>query len=96
MNVPVWDKQKWKIQNSKNTHPFINENGQPLIIGCNYHTKWQSHPSMRFVLTDIDGEKAKLQTRQSKKTFWTSINDLIFINTCYNQKKAKELTNQQP
>jgi len=62
-----------------------------LIIGCNYHTTWQSHPAMRFVLIEVKGDKARLKTRASKKDFWTDVKDLIFINTDYNKNKGKRL-----
>lgn len=62
-----------------------------LIIGCNYHTKWQSHRNMRFVLKEIKGDKARLVTRNTNKNFWTDINDLIFIETNYNKNKAEKL-----
>ena len=64
---------------------------QQLVIGCNVHTVWQSHPAMRFVLVEIKGDKARLKTRASKKDFWTDVKDLIFINTPYNKNKAKRL-----
>lgn len=41
----------------------------PIIIGCNYHTTWQSHKAMRFVLAEIKGDKARLYTRRTKKIF---------------------------
>lgn len=63
-----------------------------LIIGCNYHTKWQSHKAMRFVLVELKGNKARLQTRNTKKDFWTNTEDLIFIETSHNCKKANILT----
>jgi len=50
-----------------------------LIPGCNYHTKWQSHPAMRFVLKEIKGTKAILFTRKTRKEFETNVEDLIFI-----------------
>lgn len=62
-----------------------------IIIGCNYHTKWQSHRNMRFVLNDIKEDKALLITRNTKKEFWTNISDLIFITTRHNIKKAQQL-----
>jgi len=64
-----------------------------IQIGCNYHTKWQSHKSMRFVLKEIKGDKARLITRNSRKDFWTNVSDLIFINTNCNKSKAKKLAN---
>ena len=63
-----------------------------LIIGCNYHTKWQKHKAMRFVLKEIKGDKARLITRNTKKDFWTNISDLIFVMTKHNIDKAKSKT----
>lgn len=62
-----------------------------LIIGCNYHTTWQSHKAMRFILKEIKGDKARLETRNTKKSFWTNTSDLIFIETNHNRNKAKKL-----
>ena len=59
-----------------------------LVIGCNYHTTWQSDKGMRFVLKAIKGEKALMTTRRTKRTFWTKISDLIFIDTDHNNIKA--------
>lgn len=66
-----------------------------LVIGCNYHTTWQSHPAMRFVLVELKGDKARLRTRNSKKDFWTNTKDLIFIDTNYNKNKAKRLSDKK-
>lgn len=63
-----------------------------LVIGCNYHTSWQSHPAMRFVLVEVKEDKARLKTRSSRKDFWTDVKDLIFIDTNYNRNKAKRLS----
>lgn len=92
MTVPVWEKKKWKEQNSVYNFPNKNINGSSLIIGCNYHTTWQSHKSMRFILTEIKGTKARLQTRNSHKDFWTNVDDLIFIESGHNKQKARELS----
>lgn len=62
-----------------------------LVIGCNYHTTWQRNKSMRFVLAEIKDNKARLQTRNTGKDFWTNITDLIFIESDYNKKKADTL-----
>jgi hypothetical protein len=62
-----------------------------IQIGCNYHTTWQSDKSMRFVLVEIKGDKARLQTRKSKRDFWTNVSDLIFITSSINKQKAKDL-----
>lgn len=88
MEVPVWEKEKWKEQNKINNF----SNGSLLIIGCNYHTTWQSEKTMRFVLTEVKGTKARLQTRGSRKDFWTNVEDLIFIGSRYNIQKARELS----
>jgi hypothetical protein len=68
-----------------------NSSGQLIVIGCNYHTKWQNEKSMRFVLKEIskDFAKARLITRVTKRDFWTDTNDLIFIRSPHNIKKAK-------
>ena len=63
-----------------------------LIIGCNYHTTWQSNKAMRFVLSELKDGKARLTTRNTNKSFWTNTTDLIFIETEYNKAKAKSLT----
>lgn len=66
-----------------------------LVIGCNYHTTWQSDPRMRFILVEINGTKARLKTRMSGKDFWTNVSDLIFIETSYNKNKAKNLCSKK-
>jgi hypothetical protein len=60
----------------------------PIVIGCNYHTKWQSKPGMRFVLYEVREDRARLVTRNTNKDFWTYLCDLIFINSDYNINKA--------
>lgn len=74
-------------QNDLNSSIFIQ-------VGCNYHTKWQKHKAMRFVLKEIKGDKARLVTRNSHKDFWTNVSDLIFIETSYNKSKAKRLSSK--
>lgn len=64
---------------------------QIIKIGCNYHTTWQSDKAMRFILVEIKDNKARLQTRNTKKDFWTDIEDLIFIQTKHNINKSKRL-----
>jgi hypothetical protein len=63
-----------------------------LVVGCNYHTKWQSDKRMRFVLCEVIGDKARLRTRRTNRRFWTNKEDLIFIETKYNNEKANRLT----
>lgn len=65
-----------------------------LVIGCNYHTKWQSDKRMRFILAEIKGDKARLKTRNTRKDFWTNVSDLIFITTNHNKQKANQLINE--
>lgn len=65
-----------------------------LVIGCNYHTKWQSNKAMRFVLKEIIGDEAILYTRGTNKTFKTNINDLIFIDTNFNNQKARSINRE--
>lgn len=63
-----------------------------LVIGCNYHTTWQRHKAMRFVLVEIKGGRARLATRSTKRQFWTNTADLVFIDTEANVEKAEILT----
>jgi len=63
-----------------------------IVIGCNYHTTWQKHKAMRFVLAEVKGNKARLQTRTSRRDFWTDLKDLIFIESGHNIRKAKRLS----
>ena len=63
-----------------------------LVIGCNYHISWQSNKAMRFVLAEIKGDKARVTTRTTRKSFWVNVSDLIFIETVYNHRKALRLT----
>jgi len=64
-----------------------------LVVGCNYHTTWQSHRAMRFVLLKLNLKtgRAKLGTNNSSRQFWTDIKDLIFIESPHNERKAKIL-----
>lgn len=62
-----------------------------IVIGCNYHTKWQANKAMRFVLVEVSGTKARLKTRNTGKDFWTNVDDLIFINSDHNKRKAQQL-----
>jgi len=64
-----------------------------LVIGCNYHTTWQSKKGMRFVLVALlENDKAVLQTRVTNKRFTTNVADLMFIESEYNKKKADILS----
>lgn len=66
-----------------------------LVVGCNYHTTWQSHPAMRFILVELKGNQARLRTRHSMRNFWTNTSDLIFITSVHNTQKALKLTSKQ-
>lgn len=70
----------------------INEKETPLVIGCNYHTKRQSHPAMRFVLDEVLWETVILKTRTTNKTIKCNKNDLIFIKSKHNIEKAQKVT----
>ena len=93
---PVWNPEKWKDDNADPNLPMRNSRGSLIVIGCNYHTTWQSSKSMRFVLTEVKDDKAKLETRSSRKSFWTNIDDLIFIPTKWNNKKSHEFRTTKP
>jgi len=64
---------------------------EELTIGCNYHTTWQTNKAMRFVLSEVKGDKVRLTTRKTNKSFWTNAADLIFIQSDYNKAKRKKL-----
>ena len=66
----------------------------PIIkIGCNYHTTWQSDKSMRFVLVEVNGDKAKLKV--SDRGFITSPINEFFLkqqpNMIHLHKKLKTI-----
>lgn len=61
------------------------------IIWCNYHTKRQSKKGMRFILLKIEWERALIGTRGTLKLLWTSISDLIFVNSEHNIEKANRI-----
>ena len=66
-----------------------------LVVGCNYHATWQTDKAMRFVLTKLRGSRARLETRRTKKKFWTDTGDLIFITSNCNIKKAQKIQRQE-
>lgn len=66
-----------------------------IVIGCNYHTKWQRHPAMRFVLESVKDGSAILSTRTTGKRFSTSLSDLIFIESRHNIEKADRLEKER-
>lgn len=68
----------------------FNNEGHLLVLGCNYHTVWQSHKQMRFVLESITNGTATLSTRTTKKEFITHIDSLIFITSNHNKRKAAD------
>jgi hypothetical protein len=92
--IPAWDIQGWKRCNNDPHLPTHNTLGSKIVIGCNYHTTWQTHKKMRFVLVEVAGAKARLRTRNTLKDFWTNLDDLIFIETGHNRGKASELRGQ--
>lgn len=72
-----------------------NVHGHPIVLGCNYHTTWQSRSGMRFVLKSVNMQNgtAVMITRRTKKQFTTNINDLIFIDSSTNRDKRDRLAN---
>ena len=83
--------KKLRDANEEPSLPLRNKKGHLIIIGCNYHTTWQSNHKMRFVLSEVEGDKVRLTTRVSRKSFWSGIEDLIFIETRHNKEKAEKL-----
>lgn len=79
---------KEKVNDIKEAINNFEEN--PIVIGCNYHTRWQANKAMRFVLKDVKGNRARLITRRTKKDFWTDIKDLIYIDSQANRIKYKQ------
>jgi hypothetical protein len=73
---------------NKNVRLRRNSSGEYLVLGCNYHTTWQKHKAMRFVLHAIDGRRATMRTRSTRSKFETNIDDLIFIKSEHNRDKA--------
>lgn len=80
----------WKELNASIFLPYTVGAGQPVALGCNYHTTWQRDKGMRFVLVEIKNGKARLKTRATNKDFWTPKHTLIFITTKHNKKKAEK------
>jgi hypothetical protein len=62
-----------------------------IVIGCNYHTKWQSDRRMRFILKSVSGDQVVLTTRWGKKDIPAKVSDLIFIMSCHNKNKAHRI-----
>lgn len=68
----------------------FNNEGQLLVLGCNYHTTWQSNKQMRFILQNIKNGTATLSTRTTGKQFTTHMDSLIFIESNHNKRKAAD------
>lgn len=85
------NKNFFKGLNNNRYLPIKNNKGCLIILGCNYHTSWQTNKNMRFVLYNIVGGKAELRTRTTNKKFVTDLDTLIFIDSKYNLEKAKQL-----
>lgn len=71
----------------------VNENS--IVIGCNYHTTWQSNGRMRFILKEVNGDKARLITRNTRKDFWCKVTDLKLIMSNHNIQKAIKIINER-
>lgn len=59
----------------------------PICVGCNYHTTWQTNKDMRFVLNKVEGNSCWLRTRTTGKHFTTLTKELKFIQTKHNYAK---------
>ena len=81
----------FKELNYNESIPYYNLILQKIVLGCNYHFKGQSNSRMRFVLTEVKGERARLQTRTTNSDFWVDLDDLLFINSEHNMRKALKL-----
>ena len=68
---------------------------ETIVIGCNYHLKWQSNKAMRFILVEISDNRVRMKTRHTNSNFWTDKSDLIFIMSNHNIKKAKDIIQRQ-
>jgi hypothetical protein len=68
---------------------------QRIVVGCNYHTTWQKHKAMRFVLKSVKGNTAILYTRTTNNEFTCKVSDLIFITTDHNIRKADMLEKEE-
>ena len=71
----------------------FNSKNQLIVEGCNYHTTWQSNKAMRFVLSKDEGDRVILKTRTTGKVFFCKTEDLIFITSGYNIRKACNILN---
>jgi len=80
------------VASGRYSPPLKNSSGYRIIPGCNYHTTWQNHPAMQFVLDSLVGDTVILSTRTTGKLFRTPVDDLIFIDTLHNRQKAHRLT----
>ena len=85
-----YQKARWKMINQDDSIPLKNSSGNLIVLGCNYHTTWQSNKKMRFVLDYVFNTKVRLITTTTNRVFETHIDDLIFITSEHNINKAKE------
>lgn len=60
---------------------WINNIPSEFKIRRCYHTTWQGHSGMRFILLEIVCDKALLGTKYNNKTFWSNVSDLRDTNT---------------
>lgn len=88
-----WQYAKYTQINKDESLPLKNETDNLIVVGCNYHTTWQSKRGMRFILDNVIGKKGKLITRNTDASFWVNLNELIFIQSTHNYQKAKKLRN---
>lgn len=83
-------------KNRSSILPFYNIYLDKIVLGCNYHFRGQSQATMRFVLTEVKGKRARLQTRVTKSDFWVDLDKLVFITSEHNLRKASKLRDHRP
>jgi hypothetical protein len=70
-----------------------------LVMGCQYRTPWQNNGANNLILIDMKVrgkffkkvKSVKLMSRSSKKSFWTTSNNLLFVNSMSNINKSKAI-----
>lgn len=74
----------------------VDENHNPLIVGCNYRYTTQGAHNAHFMLVNLNLKSgmARLVTRKTKKDFWKPIDQLIYIDNANNARKAERIAKE--
>lgn len=67
---------------------------QELKIGQKYHCSWANSKGMVWVLRDIAGNKATLETPRTKKQIQTNVNSLRLLNKDAREKAKLRIKKQ--